>query len=335
MKKILLVLTLATGLLQTSCSEDLVSNSNVTATNSADVYVAGQKDNQACYWKNNQPVFLDSNGFTGPSANKIIVSNNDVYVLGIGIGATTTALENVPMFWKNGLLTNLKASLSTDEEQVMTITDMEVVGNDVYFVGYTKKPIIAFDDYTLAYWKNGVKTEVRNYGSYVQNLPQIKILNNTVYITASANGNETLNGYYANSTFNPIPNSIINGLASNGSEMFVYGTLNNAGYYKNTNTNAETSLPAPINGITKIQFASDLYLTNGSNTIYKNGISFDNSQPELGGIIDFKIQNNGAYKITQVAVGEGYTSHLVVNGVEAMHINDSDGTFMSVFVVQN
>jgi len=53
MKKILLVLILATGLLQTSCSEDLVFNS--TATNAAEVYVAGQKDSQACYWKNNQP----------------------------------------------------------------------------------------------------------------------------------------------------------------------------------------------------------------------------------------------------------------------------------------
>lgn len=333
MKKMLLVLILATGLLQTSCSEDLISNS--TAMNSADVYVAGQKDNQACYWKNNQPVFLDSNGFTGPTANKVIVSNNDVYVLGIGIGATTTALENVPMFWKNGALTNLKASLSTDEEQVVTITDMEVIGSDVYFVGYTKKPIITFDDYTLAYWKNGVKTVVRNYGSYVQNLPKIKIQNNTVYITASANGNETLNGYYVNSVFTEIPNSILNGLAVNGNEVFAYGVLNNAGYYKNINTNSETTLPAPINGITKMVLTNDMYVTNGSNTIYKNGTSFDNSQPELGGIQDFTIQNNGAYKITQASAGDGYISYLIVNGIETMHINDSDGTFMSVFVVQN
>lgn len=330
MKKILLVLILAAGLLQTSCSEDLISNT--TATNSADVYVAGQKDNQACYWKNNQPNLLDSGGYTGPMANKVIVSDNDVYVLGIGIGTT---VETIPMFWKNGVLTNLKMSLSTNEEVVTSITDMEIIGNDVYFVGYTKKPIIAFDDYTLAYWKNGVKTVVRNYGHYVQNLPKIKILNNTVYITASSSGNETLNGYYANSVFTEISNSILNGLAVNGNEVFAYGVLNNAGYYKNISTNSETTLPAPINGITKMHFTNDMYFTNGSNTIYKNGTSFDNSQPELGGIRDFTIQNNGAYKITQATVGDGYTSHLIVNGVETMHINDSNGTFMSIFVVQN
>lgn len=331
MKKILLVLILATGLLQTSCSEELVFNS--TATNAAEVYVAGQKDSQACYWKNNQPNTLDSGGYSGTMANKVIVANSNVYVLGIGVG--TTILETVPMFWKNGAFTNLKTSLSTNEEQVVSITDMEVIGNDVYFVGYTKKPIITFDDYTLAYWKNGVKTSVRNYGSHVHNLPKIKVLNNNVYITASGSGNETINGYYANSVFNEIPNAIINGLAVSNNEAFAYGVLNNTGYYKNINTNSETSLPAPINGITKMYFANDMYLTNGSNTIYKNSVVFDNSQPELGGIVDFKIQNNGTYKITQAALGDGYSSYLIVNGVETMHINDSDGTFMSVFVVQN
>ncbi|UUC45852.1 hypothetical protein [Flavobacterium cerinum] len=330
MKKMLLVLILATGLLQTSCSEDLVSSS--IATNSADVYVAGQRDNQACYWKNNQLNTLETGGNHGTTANKIIVSNNDIYVLGIGLGTT---VETIPMFWKNGVLTNLKTSLSTNEEVVTSITDMEIIGNDVYFVGYTKKPIITFDDYTLAYWKNGVKTVIRNYGSIVQNLPKIQVANNNVYVTASSTGSETLNGYYTNSVFNEIPNATLNGLATNGNQVFAYGVQNNAGYYKNINTNAETTLPAPINGVTKMYATNDLYVTNGTNTIYKNGISFENSQPELGGIMDFKIQNSGTYKITQIAVGDGYTSHLVVNGVEAMHINDSDGTFLSIFVVQN
>lgn len=334
MKKILLILTLCTGLLQISCSEDSVmESSNVPTNNSVDVYVAGQKDNQACYWKNNQLVLLESGGITAPTANKITVVNNDVYVLGIGAGTTTT-LETPPMFWKNGVLTNLKTSLSTADEEVMTITDFEVVGSDVYFVGYTKRRIITFDDYSLAYWKNGVKTVVHDYGTFVQNFPKIKAVNNTVYIAASNTGDGTLNGYYTNNVFTEIPFSTLNGLAVNNNEVYAYGTVNSGGYYKNITTNSETSFPA-VATITSMSFDNNnVYLTDVA-SIYKNGVMFDAGQPQLGGIIDFKILNNNTYKITQEGVSPGYISHLFVNGVDAAQIPDSQGTFLSLFVVQN
>jgi hypothetical protein len=334
MKKILLTLTLFTGLLQISCSEDSVADStNVPTNNSVDVYVAGQKNNQACYWKNNQPVLLESGGITAPTANKIIVANNDVYVLGIGAGTTTT-LETPPMFWKNGVLTNLKTSLSTADEEVMTITDFEVVGSDVYFVGYTKRRIITFEDYSLAYWKNGVKTVVRDYGAYVQNFPKIKAVNNTVYIAASSTGALTLNGYYTNNVFTEIPFATVTGLAKNNNEVYVYGTANGGGYYKNIATGTETSFPA-VATISSMYFENNnLYLTDVA-SIYKNGVMFDAGQPQLGGIMDFKILNNNTYKIIQEGVAPGYISHLTINGVEAAQIPDSEGTFLSLFVVQN
>lgn len=334
MKKILLILTLCTGLLQISCSEDSVTDSNSTnvpTNNSVDVYVAGQKDNQACYWKNNQPVLLESGGITSPVANKITVVNNDVYVLGMGAGTTT--LEVFPMFWKNGVLTNLKTSLSTADEEVMTITDFEVVGSDVYFVGYTKRRIITFEDYSLAYWKNGVKTVVRDYGAYVQNYPKIKAVNNTVYIAASSTGALTLNGYYTNNVFTEIPFATITGLAKNNNEVYAYGTANFGGYYKNITTGTETSFPT-VAAISSMYFESNnLYLTDVA-SIYKNGVMFDAGQPQLGGIMDFKILNNNTYKVTQEGV-DNYISYLTVNGVEAAQIPDSQGTFLSLFVVQN
>lgn len=331
MKKILLTLALFTGLLQISCSEDLVDN-DTQANNSVDVYVAGQKNSQACYWKNNQPVLLDSGGITAPIANKIIVANNDVYVLGIGVGTTT--IETFPMFWKNGVLTNLKTSLSTNEEEVMAITDFEIVGNDVYFAGYTKRRIITFEDYSLAYWKNGVKTTVHNYGGYTQNNSKIKIANNTVYITGTNTRSGNINGFYANNVFNEIPNSILNGLTVNNNEVYVYGTLNNRDYYKNINTNSETTFPATVSAISKMLFDNNnLYFTNGS-SIYKNGTIYDEGQANGGTIIDFKILNNNNYKITQVGI-TGYISYLTINGVETSQIADSDGVFLSLFVVQN
>lgn len=330
MKKILLTLMVFTGLLQISCSEDLVDTDTPT-NNSVDVYVAGQKNSQACYWKNNQVVLLDSGGITAPTANKIIVANNDVYVLGIGVGTTTT--ETFPMFWKNGVLTNLKTSLSTDEEEVMTITDFEVVGNDVYFVGYTKRRIITFEDYSLAYWKNGVKTVVRDYGAYVQNYPKIKAVNNTVYIAASNTGALTLNGYYTNNVFTEIPFATLTGLAKNNNEVYAYGTANSGGYYKNITTGTETSFPA-VAAISSMFFENNnVYLTDVA-SIYKNGVLHDAGQPQLGGIMDFKILNNNTYKITQVGI-DSYISYLTINGVEAAELPDSQGTFLSLFVVQN
>lgn len=330
MKKILPILILVAGLLQISCNDDLVSG---TTTNPVDVYVAGQKDNQACYWKNNQPVLLNSGGIEGPTATKIIVTNNDVYVLGIGVGSTT--LETFPMFWKNGVLTNLKNSLGTNEEEVVSITDFEVDGNDVYFLGYTKKTLIAFDDYSLAYWKNDVKTLVHNYGGYAHNYSKIKIANNTVYIAASDNGTETINGFYVNTVFNEIPNAVINGFAVNNNEIYAYGALGNNGYYKNISTNSETTLPSNLNGITRMLFDNNnMFITNGNDNIYKNGVLFEENQILFGGIMDFKILNDNIYKITQVG-DFGFVSYLTINGVETMELPNSDGSFRSVFVVQN
>jgi len=335
MKKVLLAFILLTGLLQTSCSSDLVSES-LLATNSVDVYVAGQKDSQACYWKNNQPVLLESEGVFGTIANKIIVLNDDVYVLGRGV--STNPLDAPPLFWKNGVLTNLKTSLSTDTEEVMSITDFEVIGNDVYFVGYTRKTIIDFEDYSLFYWKNSVQTLVHNYGGYAQNQARIKIADNNVYVTGtnSDNGNVSgqIDGYYTNGVFTEISNSILNGLAVNNNEIYAYGTVNNTNYYKNITTNSETTIPSASNGITKILFDnSNMYLTDASK-IYKNGILFDEGTVTSGTIQDFKVLDDNIYKIRQEGVFS-FISYLTINGVETMALPNGDGSFQSIYVVQN
>lgn len=334
MKKVLLACTLLTSLLQISCSSDLVSET-VTTIQPVDVYVAGQKDNQACYWKNNQPVLLESDGISGPVANKIVVVNDDVYVL--GIGANTNVLEAVPMFWKNGVLTNLKISLSTDAEQVTSITDFEVVGNDVYFVGYTKKTIIDFEDYSLFYWKNNTPTLVHHYGGYAQNQARIKVADNTVYVTGTnsdnVNTSGNIDGYYANGIFSPIPNSTLTGLAVDNNTVYAFGSLNESGHYKNITTNSETTIPTTT-GITKMNFDNNnMYLTDGAN-IYKNGILLTDGSATGGGIKDFKVLDDNIYKITQIGVPE-FISFLTINGVETMELPNGDGSFQSIFVVQN
>jgi hypothetical protein len=334
MKKVLLALVVATGLLNTSCSSDLVSNT--TTINPVDVYVAGQKDNQACYWKNNQPVLLASEEVFGTVATKIVVTNSDVHVLGTGVG--TSPLGTIPMYWKNGALTNLKTTLSTPDEDVISITDMEIVGTDVYFVGYTKKTLIAFEDYSLAYWKNGIKTLVHNYGGYAQNEARIKVANNTVYLTGTNNGNFNssgqIDGYYTNGVFTNISDSILNGLAVNNNEVYTFGTLDGVPYYKNISTNSETTLVLGSNGLTKLLFDNgNMYYTE-SGSIYKNGVLFDDETANSGGIKDFEILNDNIYKIRQEGVFS-FISFLTINGVETMQLPNSDGSFQSIYVVQN
>ena len=335
MKKVLLAVILLISFFQISCSDDLVGDS-ITTIQPVDVYVAGQKDNQACYWKNNQPVLLESGGIEGAVANKIVVVNDDVYVL--GIGANTNILQAVPMFWKNGVLTNLRTSLSTDAEQVTSITDFEIVGNDVYFVGYTKKTIIDFEDYSLFYWKNNVPTLVHHYGGYAQNQAKIKVANNTVYVTGtnSDNVNTTgqIDGYYVNGVFNEIPNSILNGIAVNNNDIYVYGTLDGTNYYKNITTNSGTTISSASNGIANMVFDNgNLYLSDAGN-IYKNGILFEEGPTNTGGIKDFKVLNDNLYKITQIGI-DSFISYLTINGVQTMELPNGDGSFQSIFVVQN
>ena len=328
---ILSALVFVTTLLLTSCNDEL--DSDATAINSVDVYVAGQKNNQACYWKNNQPVVLDAGEIEGTAASKITVTNNNVYVLGAGISSTISAA--VPLFWKNGVVTNLRTSLSTADEEVVAISDYEILENDVYFVGYTKKTVIDFEDYTLAYWKNGVKTVVHNYGGYADTYSKIKVVNGNVYITASQFSSQNVNGYYVNAAFTAVPDAILGGLAVHNNEVYVYGSSNTAGYYKNISTNSETTLPATAGGITNFVFDnSTMYYVSTYNDIYKNGTVIEDNQIPFGGIIDFTVLNNNTYKITQVG-DFGFTSYLTVNGVETLQIPNSDGAFQSVFVVQN
>lgn len=74
-------------------------------TASYDVYVAGMENYKVCYWKNNIKTDLFSPDST--TANKIIVENNDVHVL----GKTRTNFNGSYYYWKNNVRQNLEQYL--------------------------------------------------------------------------------------------------------------------------------------------------------------------------------------------------------------------------------
>lgn len=53
---------------------------NPITQNPVDVYLAGQKNGHACYWKNNQEYVLDDIGLFDSKATKIIIFSNDVHI---------------------------------------------------------------------------------------------------------------------------------------------------------------------------------------------------------------------------------------------------------------
>lgn len=177
MKNLLSLFSILVLVVASSCSNEDSPNNQQTQ-NPVDVYVLGQKNGRVCYWKNNQPTVLNQTSVDSTYSKKILVSNANVHVLGYS--------QSSQLYWKNGVVTNLTSTFSDNSQTLRAITDMEVVGNDVYFVGYTKNPEITAEIYDLAYWKNGQKTIVAANVSAI-GTSFMTVVNNDVYITSQSN----------------------------------------------------------------------------------------------------------------------------------------------------
>lgn len=340
MKKFLIALLLVTCFLQISCTSDTLNNS--PTTNPVDVYVAGSKNGQACYWKNNQLFTLDSGNLVDVTATKIIVSNGDVYVFGIGFYSSQPSVYH-NLFWKNGVLTNLTLSYSTNVQVVKNIGDMDVVGDDVYFCGITKIQDLAVEQYEIAYWKNGVKTIISSISSLNGTTTNIKVLNSDVYIRMIRDG---LYGYYKNFTYNETPNAPTSrkGFAVNNNEIsIIYQTGNMQSTVYNITNNTFT--PIATDG-----FYTDLYFDNNNmyyknydnQYIYKNGITYGSVSTSIlaGQIIDYAVFNSDLYTIEQQMYfdinGLDQLKYVVyLNGVNILEADLLTEKFGSIYIDQN
>jgi len=329
MKKLLFISTLLFSFLLISCSTDTGNNS--TTTNPVDVYIAGAKNGQACYWKNNQIILL-SNGF-GAEADTLIVSNADVHVFGKMLLANwSTEL----IYWKNNVATNLIQTFSTSSQIVSAITGMDVVGNDVYFVGYTKNPLITAEIYDLVYWKNGVKTIVNDNVNGIGK-SKIKVINNDVYITAPSgdpnNTNFSVNGFYKNGVFTEVENTNLIDFAMKNNEINVYGSYQLGNKIHNITTNTDTLVGfADDAQITHLCFDNNNIYYSNVNEIFKNGGLFIPRPIEYSGIIDFKVLNNNVYALRGFGANPAYA--LEINNITIIQ-NAIDETFKSLYIVQN
>lgn len=129
-----------------------------------DVYIAGRNNHKAVYWKNSLVEVSLSNNISWAEAIQVV--GNDVYVA----GTIYDGLNNIGVYWKNGVQVNIPNATS--------ISSIQVVGNDVYVAGYTYNGVY----YTVNYWKNGIKKQLSSADAYGADALSIQVIDNEVYV---------------------------------------------------------------------------------------------------------------------------------------------------------
>ena len=288
MKKIILAISIFTFAI--SCNKD--DAPTIEPEKPIDFYaVGGAKqgsfDERAIYWKNGQPTFLTTG--TGYAVGVEVVNNN-VHILGDDNG--------VSKYWINGVDQLNQDILGT------YMSDICVSGNDVYILGYTNNTIkyrkngvqvnvlTSTSNYLYAaaikaignnvyitykengevkLWKNGVITTLSN-GSTSQDLKNLEVYNNDVYVLADEtnNGNRIIK-YWKNGIQNNIATSnnliISYHIKANNFGVVVGGTNNNkAGYWKN-NVFYDLSVP----NVASFNFATNILDNDVFNVVSENG----------------------------------------------------------------
>lgn len=211
-----------------------------------DVYVAGQFEGDACYWKNGGLHPLDDNSADLSEANKLFVENDDVHVWGRTFNG---ALWNgSQMYWKNGARSLLNQEFDEADYSLAIITDFHVAEGVVYFLGYLASNNQA-GVYDLVYWQDGEKHILVEGTRYTNAYARIVVLNEDVYVLAPNEENQM--GLFTNSTFQPLDEEYLcQGLAIGNGQAYVYGSIaSGQGFYRTLTSGFEIVTPYGVNDL--------------------------------------------------------------------------------------
>ncbi|KPM32786.1 Putative lipoprotein [Croceitalea dokdonensis DOKDO 023] len=255
-----------------------VEETQVSECDKGDVYIAGWSLNEndlpvAMVWKNGSVTNLASGSGL---ANKIYVTNDDVYVAGQQNGVAT--------IWKNGIATTLTSDISMAHS-------IYVEGADVYATGYV------YDDTTgfmPVLWKNGVTTTLSESIGFVnaQVLGRdVFVSGADVYVTGSILGNEQFDAtvWKNSATISlTVGNSFANSVYVSGNDVYVAGMEQKtsdgpttAKIWKNGEATSLTDGNTMANANSVYVIDNDVHIAgevrNGNNiwvaTTWKNGIA--------------------------------------------------------------
>jgi hypothetical protein len=285
--------------------------------NLSGVYIAGAIDGRAVVWKDGIPTFLTAPPASGSDAvaTEVLVTNNDVYVLGIFTDSTATGDLGTIKYWKNGVPTTVVTGLTGG----LLNARFDVYNNDVY-VSCILDTVINQN----RYWKNGSLVTL-NKGSFDRaEVWDIKVVNGNVYASGDA-GNFTTSEskavYWVNGALNIIPNTSSSTYSEgamhvSGNDVYMVGkdSLDNV-YWKNgVKTVLVKELPynsAYGNAIfvdnNNVYVAGDQYHYNPlTMTDYRNATFWKNntltrltnySNNEFAELYDVFVKNNIVYTI--------------------------------------
>lgn len=293
-----------------SCRENNTEELEKTVA-SYDVYIAGRENNQSCYWKNGQKTNLPPSVYI---PRKIIAENNHVYIA----GRIPTVPMNYQTFWKDGIRFDLDQYLNVPVTNVPQIFDFYVKNGDIYLLGQATNlnPATPSQRFEFCYWKNGVKT-ILFTDEFTQNdSGSITVHDSKVYVSAHKKINGVTNfGYFINTTFYPLNTNYTyrNGIASNNSNLYLYGTGATL-FYRNLLSNIQTPILSPsVGAIDKIILDNnDVYLQS-KNKYYKNGSEVLITDPQYNLIQEMKVLDQNIYMIRYNDNGE---QKVFINNVE-------------------
>lgn len=253
-----------------SCSEDDVSPP------SYDVFISGQVDGQAVYWKNGEINYLaEDSEFSFTATSAIISSESDVY---IGGGITEETL--FAAYWKN----DETIKLSETRSQVYSMT---VSGSDVYVAGFEKST----NNLNACLWVNGEKVEFAGLNNNDFSVcTDVVVEGSDVHVLGVESNVNMISAKYWK---NGVPIEIISDsayytqfsdIAVSGDDVHIVGYIsdeNGFRTYKYWKNGVEMEIPINISPSFVEVSGSDVYLVGeGAYRYSKNGVVFDMEQSD-------------------------------------------------------
>lgn len=290
--------------------------------NTNGVYITGGIDDRAVFWKDGVVTFLTAvpaNPNKFAYGSRILVYNNDVYVLGAEYDSTVNGNVGTIKLWKNGALTNITNG-TTDAEGY----GLDVYNGDVYICGAER----VGNNYIGKIWKNGIATLLPKDTFDFVDPSGIKIINGDIYV--SGMGSRTIPNtgttekalYWKNGVINYLSNSGstnvgTSGIFVNNTDVYITGYENIAGQPASTSVFWKNNVKTTIAVSASYTYASVFSIFVDNNDVYIAG-----SQAQ---------QNQGIY-VSNATYWKNNSINLLTNYSSS---SGSSAYFYDIFVKNN
>lgn len=311
----------------TSCSErDAVTNYQT----SVHVYIGGEKDGHAAYWKNNQLVTLDDTGFVNSQVDTLAVKNNKVYALGTASLNDGTGVVNHRLLWINGTMSDLNSAYAADTQDVVSIGALDIVGTDLYVSGVIHDLSVTPNVYRLVYWKNGVRTDVAELAAADYKNTAMAWQESSGYFSVYHPSLDS--GMYIDSVFHPSANTSDLGFFHGANGLYSFGSNPDSHpYYQIIDSDAVINIELSGSFTKLSEFGGAVFGLYNNRKIYRNATEVYYTSANHTGIQDFQWANNSLYTLEYNLSGSTYSYFILQNAIQIRQ-SAAGETYKTIFV---